>query len=230
MRGKGGRGGQQAGWSAAAEFRRARRAHAWHRLLRATALGSASGLAVGAVVTGDVRLIVGAVVAAVAGWRCRPDRDPERWARGAEAEVATARLLADLPKSYVVLHDRALPGQPGNIDHLVIGPSGVWVVDTKLRRAPLRVRRRQVWAGDHVIDPRSAAWQAEVVSRELATPVAAVIAVHGAGLRRRGTVVSGVRILPARRLSRRLRRGRRLPRADVARLARRADQWFAPRC
>lgn len=227
--GKGGRGGEPAGWSTAAEFRRARRAAAWHRLVSVVGVVCATGLATGAVVTGDARLLIGAVAAAVVARWLRPDRDPERWARGAEGEVATARLLGALPKRYAVFHDRALPGQPGNIDHLVIGPSGVWVVDTKLRRAPLRVRRGQVWAGDHVVDPGPAGRQAQVVSRELATPVAAVLAVHGDGLRRRGKVVGGVRILPARRLTRLLRRGRGLSRGDVAYLAARADERFVPR-
>jgi len=31
----------------------------------------------------------------------------------------------------VVLHDRAIPGSRANIDHIGIGPTGVWVIDTK---------------------------------------------------------------------------------------------------
>ena len=31
----------------------------------------------------------------------------------------------------MVLHDRKVPGTRGNIDHLVVAPSGVWVIDAK---------------------------------------------------------------------------------------------------
>src|SRR5215212_9270487 len=52
------------------------------------------------------------------------------WATGAAGEEENAarleRLLAEAPVS--VLHDRHLPGQRANIDHIAIGPSGVTVV------------------------------------------------------------------------------------------------------
>jgi hypothetical protein len=55
------------------------------------------------------------------------------------------------------------------------------------------------------------------------------VAVHGDGLRRRGKVAGGVRVLPAARLGRRLRRGRRvLTRAEIADLAVRADALIPP--
>jgi hypothetical protein len=31
----------------------------------------------------------------------------------------------------MIFHDLAVPGSPANVDHLVIGPSGVFVVDSK---------------------------------------------------------------------------------------------------
>ena len=42
-----------------------------------------------------------------------------------------AELLARLPDSYVLLNDLVLPGHPGNIDHVLIGPCGVVVIETK---------------------------------------------------------------------------------------------------
>lgn len=142
--------------------------------------------------------------------------------------MVTAQLLARLPRRFVVLHDRRQPGSRGNIDHLVVGPSGIWVVDSKARRAPLQVRRGQVWAGEHAIDPGPAARQAACVERALGVPVAAIVAVHGQGLRRRGKKVDGVRIIPAGRLCRRLRRGRRLHRSSLDVLAVMADEMFPP--
>lgn len=62
------------------------------------------------------------------------------WKTGAEGERRVAEVLADLP-GIVVLHDRLVPGQRGaNIDHIVVGPSGVFVVDAKKYAGRLEVR------------------------------------------------------------------------------------------
>jgi hypothetical protein len=65
------------------------------------------------------------------------------WASGSDGE----RLLAEhlqrvLSDSTVLLHDRKVPGTRGNIDHLAIAPSGVWVIDAKNYKG--RVERRDV--------------------------------------------------------------------------------------
>lgn len=142
--------------------------------------------------------------------------------------MATARLLARLPPRFIVLHDRHLPRSRGNLDHIVIGPSGVWVVDSKVRRARVRIHRGQVWAGDYPIDVAPVARQAVRVGEALGIPVSAVVAIHGSGLRRRGKVVDGVRVLPAHRLNRRLRRGPQLSRPDISDIAGSADRLFPP--
>ena len=55
------------------------------------------------------------------------------WKVGAEAEERLARLLEGLMETGVgyPLHDRRMPGSRGNIDHLFVGPSGVFVIDAK---------------------------------------------------------------------------------------------------
>ena len=51
---------------------------------------------------------------------------------GAAGEVTVAGIMDALtPEGYHVLHDRCLPGSAANIDHVLIGPAGVFVVDTK---------------------------------------------------------------------------------------------------
>ena len=51
--------------------------------------------------------------------------------QGAGGELATARAVAELTISgWHVLHDRRLP-HGGNIDHLLVGPAGVFVLDAK---------------------------------------------------------------------------------------------------
>ena len=54
------------------------------------------------------------------------------WAVGAEGERKLGAGLDGLVDEGVMsLHDRLRPGTRGNIDHLAIGPSGVWVIDAK---------------------------------------------------------------------------------------------------
>lgn len=53
------------------------------------------------------------------------------WAQGAVGEELLAQRLKDLPDTFRVLHDRRIPGTRANIDHMVIGPSSVWVIDAK---------------------------------------------------------------------------------------------------
>lgn len=64
------------------------------------------------------------------------------WERGAVGEELTARRLTDLSDAFRALHDRGIQGTRANIDHIVIGPTGVWVIDAKRyvgKRPALRV-------------------------------------------------------------------------------------------
>lgn len=64
------------------------------------------------------------------------------WERGAIGEELMARRLTDLPDTFRVLHDRRIRGTRANIDHIAIGPTGVWVIDAKRyvnKRPALRV-------------------------------------------------------------------------------------------
>ena len=53
------------------------------------------------------------------------------WERGAVGEELLARRLTHLPDPFRTLHDRRIQGTRANIDHVVIGPTGVWVIDAK---------------------------------------------------------------------------------------------------
>jgi hypothetical protein len=206
-------------------------------------------LVVGAVLVGAAatasathRLLWSGVAAAllVLAWSVRflnnPERhhlerhDPERWLRGAAGESATAHVLYRLPsRRWAVLHDRRIPGSRANLDHIVVGPTGVWLLDTKTTRAPVRARWRSVRLGDRPLDTGPTRWEAQVVSDRLGTDVQPLVVLHGHELRRRGVRCDGVRVVPPCGLLRRLRRGRRrLSRAQVAGLAARADAIFGP--
>lgn len=54
------------------------------------------------------------------------------WDRGAIGEERLgARLNALAGDGLAVLHDRRIPGSKANIDHIVITPGGIWVIDAK---------------------------------------------------------------------------------------------------
>lgn len=60
-------------------------------------------------------------------------RSAELWERGAEGERRTADALTGLPPdSWTVFHDLRWPGRRfANVDHVVVGPPGVFVIDSK---------------------------------------------------------------------------------------------------
>ena len=117
-----------------------------------------------------------------------------KWRRGAEGERRTAQLLAPLRHlGWTVLHDRRIPGSAANVDHLVIGTTGVWLVDSKSWRGRVKVLGDgRLWYGRRCLDGelRVLRWAAREVGRALgwhgctAQPlqVHAVLCVHGARL------------------------------------------------
>ncbi|MDT3446621.1 MULTISPECIES: nuclease-related domain-containing protein [unclassified Pseudofrankia] len=94
----------------------------------------------------------------------------EAWRQDAGAERHTARVLDRLTRAgYTVLHDRSTAESAGNIDHLIIGPSGVWVVETDAHRGPVRENSAGVWVGKAPLRARLGlvAWTGERVSAAL---------------------------------------------------------------
>jgi Nuclease-related domain len=72
-----------------------------------------------------------------------PKQTTTAWAKGATGEQRLAAYLEkELGDTAALIHDRRIPGRKANIDHLIVGPSGVWVVDAK--RYTGRVERRDV--------------------------------------------------------------------------------------
>jgi len=61
-----------------------------------------------------------------------------RWvSKGIKGEALVTERLQALPDDYFLLNDVVLPGNPGNIDHVVIGPCGVVVIETKNLSGPV---------------------------------------------------------------------------------------------
>ena len=64
------------------------------------------------------------------------------WESGAAGERRLATKLAELDGTVVALHDRSVPRSRANIDHIVVGPRGVFVIDAKrYKDASISVRR-----------------------------------------------------------------------------------------
>lgn len=52
------------------------------------------------------------------------------WKQGESGELRVAEILDGL-KGISALHDRKIPGSRANIDHVAVGPAGVFVIDAK---------------------------------------------------------------------------------------------------
>ena len=62
----------------------------------------------------------------------RLNKRAEMLERGADGEAATAEVLTSLPEGWVALHDvRWLGRRLANVDHVLVGPGGVFVIDSK---------------------------------------------------------------------------------------------------
>jgi len=53
------------------------------------------------------------------------------WDIGAEGEESVIRVLQNLDSSFKVVNDVVLPGDRQNIDHVVVGSVGIFVIETK---------------------------------------------------------------------------------------------------
>jgi hypothetical protein len=210
----------QPGGSAQATWRRMRAAElaAWAQTLPwrvAAILGlGAGGWLLGNLLMPRLGLVVGGLAAVVAGWalRFRPSPDAVAWRRGAAGERRTARLLNPLERQgWAVLHDLAVPGCRANIDHLVIGPGGVFVIDSKQYWGRLQLDPSgRLWHGRYPLAPivRAVEFEADQAAQVLTDPdvvVVPMVAVHGVQVPWGKVVTQGVPVVSARRLPSMLR-------------------------
>jgi Nuclease-related domain/AAA domain len=138
------------------------------------------------------------------------ERRSRNFAKGGVAEARVGQMLGALG-SYEIhtLHDRRWPGtRSANIDHIVVGASGVFVVDTKDWSEHVRVEGDHLWRGQASCDDdldkarrMADAICAELVEEGLApNHVVAVLAFSGQSLR--PTEIRGVWIVGAEELPR----------------------------
>ena len=117
-----------------------------------------------------------------------------RHEQGAAGEERVAEILGGLrSEGYVALHNVDLGW--GNIDHVLIGPGGVFTVETKSRIEPIAVRKI------HGATLEQARTQQRLLERVLDRPVQPLLVYSHAWVdrpfaRRRGVIVLPARLLP----------------------------------
>ena len=189
-----------------------------------------------------------AVLAAIADTirRARQNSTVEAWQRSSAAERKTERQLRGLQKSgYQVLHARAVPRDDegvsdGRIDHLVIGPSGVYAIDSEKwdKRLPVRtLSHRKLFHGPINKKDRldEARWEADQASKIISAhvgfevPVQPSVAIYGPAIPWKVMTVRDVDVYSGGRAKSYLRRRPKiLTDTDVERISRAAEQALPP--
>ena len=111
------------------------------------------------------------------------------WAKGSQGEQRlAAHLLQAVGDRAVLLHDRKVPRTRGNIDHLAIAASGIWVIDAKHYQGQVEHRDKGGWfktdyhlyvgGRDRTKIADGLAWQVDAVRSALAgtdVPISAAL-------------------------------------------------------
>lgn len=150
------------------------------------------------------------VIAAVLAVDTKAGPRIDRWRRGAEGEEHVGRVVDQLrDNGWLALHDVQL-GR-GNIDHFLVGPGGIYTIETKSHRGRIRIKQ---------IDPcmlKQAYAEAKVIERITGLRTEPLLVFSDAYLVPAVSRRNGVVILPARMLRRNLRQcGGNAPPARIA--------------
>lgn len=145
-----------------------------------------------------------------------PSNATQHYRAGAAGEQAVAHRLDDvvrrrlgLGQGAAVLNDRQMPGRQENIDHVLVTPSGVTIVETKNWSGRLRLHEGRWYAGRRSSVDRAAAQakrQAAAARKVLDAaglvdvPVQAVVCLVGQARPRNTLQVKGVTVCAADQL------------------------------
>ena len=190
----------------------------WRSLVVA-AVGLSAGLLVGLAMGAWLGWRVAALAGLLAWCRLRfhPSATARFWRRQAQMQRRTAGVLDELEEEgWLVLHDVALPGWSASLDHLVIGPTGAWAIESWRDTRPPRP---------------DLSWKAAAVADSLAGTGVAVQPLRclHLGVRLPGRrSVQGIAQVSLRRLSDVLRHGPRAQAIEVQQASARALQVLRP--
>ncbi|WP_067801179.1 nuclease-related domain-containing protein [Actinomadura formosensis] len=169
------------------------------------------------------------------------------WQKSSAAERRTERQLRSLERNgYLVLHARAVPRDDegvsdGRIDHLVIGPSGVYAIDSEKwdKRLPVRTMSHlKLFHGPFNKKDRldEARWEAQMASSILAervgfdVPVQPSVAIYGPSIPWKVMRVRDVDVYAGNRARAYLRRRPKiLTDSDVQRIFQAAEKALPPK-
>ncbi|MFC4911347.1 nuclease-related domain-containing protein [Actinomadura gamaensis] len=198
----------------------------------------------------NVKLGLAAAVLVVVGdlvRRSRTASSVEAWQKASAVERKTERQLKSLEKNgYRVLHARAVPRDDegvsdGRIDHLVIGPSGVYAIDSEAwdKRLPVRtLSHRKLFHGpfnkkDRLDETR---WEADLAGKIISeqvgfeVPVQGSVAIYGPSIPWKVMRVRDVDVYAGNRARGYLRRRPRvLTVTDVERIFQAAQESLPPK-
>jgi hypothetical protein len=193
-------------------------------------------------------LVAVLVLAADAYRRSRTSSSVVAWQKSSAAERRTERQLRSLAKKngYRVLHARAVPRDDegvsdGKIDHLVVGPSGVYAIDSEKwdRRLPVRtLSHRKLFHGPFNKKDRldEARWEAQQASKKLTAevgfevPVQPSVAIYGPSIPWKVMRVRDVDVYAGNRARAYLRRRPKiLTETDVQRIFQAAEAALPPK-
>jgi hypothetical protein len=163
--------------------------------------------------------------------------DVGAWRMGAKGEEEVARRLRRLPSTWTTLHDLPLGRNGANLDHLVVGPGGVFALNTKNLRGKVWVAERALLVNGHKTNFLSkskseAERVAGILTKATGDTVAVkpILVVMGAELSIKAQA-HGVTVVTRKRIRSWLEgRPRRLTASEVTMIvnaARRPDTWIA---
>jgi hypothetical protein len=177
----------------------------------------------------------------------RKESSVEAWRKPSVAERKTERQLRGMEKAgYRALHARAVPRDDegvsdGQIDHLVIGPTGVYAVDSEKwdKRLPVRaMSHRKLFLGPFNKKERldEARWESEQASRLISgqlgyeVPVQPSLAIYGPAISWKVLMVRDVDVYAGARARNYLRRRPKiLTSVDVERIVDAAARVLPPK-
>ncbi|KAB2379877.1 NERD domain-containing protein [Actinomadura montaniterrae] len=179
--------------------------------------------------------------------RSRRDSSIPAWQKSSAAERRTEKQLRSLQRNgYLVLHARAVPRDDegvsdGRIDHLVIGPSGVYAIDSEKwdKRLPVRtLSHRKLFHGPFNKKERldEARWEADQASKIIGgqvgfeVPVQPSVAIYGPSIPWKVMRVRDVDVYAGNRARSYLRRRPKiLTDTDVQRIFQAAEKALPPK-
>ena len=185
-----------------------------------------------------------AVLVVIADTIYRSRRGYGEQARMSGAQRRTSRQLAKLGRSgYRAIHGNIIPDSEEQIDHLVVGPTGVFAIDSEEwdKRLAVRTRKgKELWHGPFSMKDRleHAQWEAqqaaELLSGATGRPVSvrAAMAVYGPRIPWDVATIRDVDVFSGPRLRKYLRRRakqsgvRPLTADEIDRIRRAADEAF----